>query len=269
MGSGWTLDESGVWRTLEQAERRALGGLTVFRGGFTEVAARAVVSPTARQWERLRDRGLVLVTAAGPRFALSPSVARLAALGLDPRSTQTAARRHRAFFVELCRRAWRDRSTSTLLREEEPNLTVAFLRGLRQGRPTEPASMFLGWTLLSLRGLSLLDEVSRIAPGELWIAPDLAFVETHQARLDLLRKPAMRAVCRVLVDRHRQACRRGLDAQELFAASHPGERISDAAAVNRIRVVIAALRRQGLRELLVTRGPEYLLDPATRVVEVA
>jgi hypothetical protein len=48
---------------------------------------------------------------------------------------------------------------------------------------------------------------------------------------------------------------------DLFRAGWPGERASQRAAANRVRVALATLRKLGLRDHLITTGDGYLLDP--------
>lgn len=57
-----------------------------------------------------------------------------------------------------------------------------------------------------------------------------------------------------------------LSMDEIVRAGWPGERISAEAAVNRVRVALATLRKLGLRDAIVTGAGGYLLDPGTSVV---
>ena len=47
----------------------------------------------------------------------------------------------------------------------------------------------------------------------------------------------------------------------MFAAGWPGDNVQPDAAVNRVRVAVATLRKLGLRPHLVTRGDGYMLAP--------
>jgi DNA-binding winged helix-turn-helix (wHTH) protein len=58
-----------------------------------------------------------------------------------------------------------------------------------------------------------------------------------------------------------------LSTAQLIELAWPDERIADAAAANRLYVAINALRRLGLRGVLIRRGAGYLLDPQVPIIE--
>ncbi len=76
---GVVFDES--WRRLSAAERRALARLSVFRGGFTAEAARAVAGVALPVLGALVDKSLLRKDEA--RLALHPLLQQLAAAKLD------------------------------------------------------------------------------------------------------------------------------------------------------------------------------------------
>lgn len=94
-----------------------------------------------------------------------------------------------------------------------------------------------------------------IGPEGTWFRPPGA------ARVDVARRHNLRRVLLALVDRKKERPGRGLSSEDLFAAGWPGERASRDAAVNRVRVAVATLRKLGLRPHLLTRTDGYLLDP--------
>jgi hypothetical protein len=54
-------------------------------------------------------------------------------------------------------------------------------------------------------------------------------------------------------------------ADALIAAGWPGQSVLPTAAQNRLHVAVNALRKLGLRQLIVTRDDGYLLTPSVRV----
>ncbi|MEQ1503006.1 MAG: hypothetical protein ABMB14_12290, partial [Myxococcota bacterium] len=76
------------------------------------------------------------------------------------------------------------------------------------------------------------------------------------------------ANARILAElaRHRAAAPgQPIDADGLAAAGWPGERIVPAAAANRVRVALSALRRAGLADLIERSGGGWRLAPAQPV----
>lgn len=119
------------WRRLSAAEREALARLSVFHGGFTIEAARAVAGASLPVLGALADKSLL--AKGGARMHLHPLVQQLAALRLDEREARAVTEAaHAAYFhrwlrqlepaaengqrqalqaidteFENCRRAWR------------------------------------------------------------------------------------------------------------------------------------------------------------------
>ncbi len=133
------LDET--WVQLSVHHRAALTSLSVFQGGFTMLAASAVLesaaltgAPTVDQTlESLRGRGLLLALdeeTERSRWVVVPLVARHA-LALDEDRAEQARDRHARFFRALAEEVlavepqWRAATLSELLDEEEENLCAA------------------------------------------------------------------------------------------------------------------------------------------------
>ena len=83
-------------------------------------------------------------------------------------------------------------------------------------------------------------------------------------RVDISRRPVLRRIMRVLVDKRLRAPGETVTLEELIRTVWPGETFVRDSALNRLRVSIITLRRFGLRAALLTgtttRG--YHLDPA-------
>ncbi|HEY2368199.1 MAG TPA: hypothetical protein VGH87_17495, partial [Polyangiaceae bacterium] len=89
-------------------------------------------------------------------------------------------------------------------------------------------------------------------------APD----ETPQ---DLGNRHVLRRLLWRLVEHHRAAPGVGLTLDELRDAGWPDERLTAAAALNRVHVALAELRRRGLRSCLQRAQSRYLIDPSVRI----
>jgi len=87
------------WRRLAPVEREALAFLSVFQGGFSAEAARAVAGTPLPVLGALIDKSLLHKD--GRRLALHPLVQQLAALRLDPAMLVQARRAHAAWFHRL------------------------------------------------------------------------------------------------------------------------------------------------------------------------
>ncbi len=89
---GVVFDES--WRRLTAAERRVLARLSVFRGGFSAEAARAVTGAALPVLGALIDKSLL--RKEGARLALHPMLQTLAAAKLDDEGADARAAAHAA-----------------------------------------------------------------------------------------------------------------------------------------------------------------------------
>jgi predicted ATPase/DNA-binding SARP family transcriptional activator len=103
---GVVFDES--WRRLAPAEQCALARLSIFRGGFTVEATRAVIGAALPVLGALADKSLLRKN--GPRLVLHPLLQQLAAAKLDDegdaaRSAVEAA--HAKYFHAWLQRLWR------------------------------------------------------------------------------------------------------------------------------------------------------------------
>ena len=90
------------WRLLTDAEQRTLMLLTVFRGGFTRDAARAIVDAPATLLSGLRDKAL-LRPAGARRYDMHAVVQQFAAQALtaDPQAAERAHRDHSRYFLTI------------------------------------------------------------------------------------------------------------------------------------------------------------------------
>ncbi len=90
------------WKLLGASERDALARLSVFRGGFTAEAARAVAGASLPVLGALADKSLLRKD--GVRLHMHPLVHQLAALRLGPGEARTDAERaHASYFHRLLR----------------------------------------------------------------------------------------------------------------------------------------------------------------------
>jgi predicted ATPase len=88
------------WRLLTDRERGLMQALSVFRGGFTRQAARAVVGASLRDLRSLVDRSLVQ-PAEGGRFEIHELMRQFAAerLAQSPGEVKAVRGRHAAYFA--------------------------------------------------------------------------------------------------------------------------------------------------------------------------
>jgi predicted ATPase len=103
-----------------------------------------------------------------------------------------------------------------------------------------------------------------------WLIRDdgRAFRAPHGAPVSLDRRGALSRLLRALAERHQGAPGEALGVYALAEAGWPGERIAAVPVANRVRVALTALRKLGLRDLLVSRDDGYLLDPRAQVAIV-
>lgn len=91
------------------------------------------------------------------------------------------------------------------------------------------------------------------------------FVGPTQTRVDLSRRVPLQRLLAFLIANRNEAPREGISSERLVAAGWPGERIARDAALHRVPVAIATLRRLGLGDALLKRSDGYLLDPSIEV----
>ncbi|MHB8876894.1 MAG: ATP-binding protein, partial [Myxococcaceae bacterium] len=116
------------------------------------------------------------------------------------------------------------------------------------------------------RGLANQGEVAPARPAPLAAALVVAadgawFSHPDGARADLCRYRALRRILARLAEQRLGAPGEGLTVQALLEVGWPGERVIPRAGANRVYVAVATLRKLGLKELLLSRGGRYLLDP--------
>jgi predicted ATPase/Tfp pilus assembly protein PilF len=97
------------WRLLNEEERRALMGLSVFRGGFRREAAEQVIGASLPTLSALVDKSMLQVNPSG-RYALHELQRRYAEERLDemPERKVAVCDQHCAYFTEFMRRPERD-----------------------------------------------------------------------------------------------------------------------------------------------------------------
>lgn len=108
--------------------------------------------------------------------------------------------------------------------------------------------------------------------GALEVDRGRAFVRLPDGRAVLFaRRRTLWLLLLALAERRRARPGEAVTHEELRAAAWPGERMSAAVARNRLHVSLSTLRSLGLRDLLLSRGEGYALDPRVplRVVGAA
>jgi hypothetical protein len=132
------------------------------------------------------------------------------------------------------------------------------LEAMRSGRVTPPQKVRAALRLLE-QARSL--PVTRVQDA-LAIGPEGSWFRSPGAdKVDLARRHNLRRVLAALIERKENEPGRGMSSEDIFGAGWPGERASRDAAVNRVRVAIATLRKLGLRPHLLTRSDGYVIDP--------
>ena len=85
---------------------------------------------------------------------------------------------------------------------------------------------------------------------------------------DLRRRQPLRRLLLELIERRGQAPGVAVTAERLIEAAWPGEQIRADAATNRLYVALATLRKQGLKDVILSAAEGYLIDPSLAVVWV-
>lgn len=107
------------WRTLTHPLQTRLARLSVFRGGFTEIAAQAVADADADQLTTLIAKSLLAHDEAAGRYALHPVVRTYAAAELTP--ADPIAQKHAHYYLTLLA------GQSAMLQKDAPQHAVAAL----------------------------------------------------------------------------------------------------------------------------------------------
>lgn len=91
------------------------------------------------------------------------------------------------------------------------------------------------------------------------------FLVPGEEQVDIRRRKAARLILRKFLDTHASNPPVAFDVDELFAIGWPDQTIHPKSAADRVYWVIRTLRDLGLRDLLVTTGDGYSLDPAAHI----
>ncbi len=206
--------------------------LTTLLAGYLAVA-RAARGDHAAAREALGRGGHT--ADAGARRSLEIQTAHVALLeardGGDRDATKVALRRARAVLSDL----------AASPRGEHPRLAALLLE--RTVRPLAPPA----------DALVVTPSRDRVRlPGGPWI--------------DVSGRPAVQRIVGALVDARLRAPGEPVPLDVLVQAGWPDERLVARAGANRLRVLLASLRGQGLRDLLVSLRGGYLLAPSVNVV---
>jgi tetratricopeptide (TPR) repeat protein len=104
-------------------------------------------------------------------------------------------------------------------------------------------------------------------PNALVLFEDRRCVRLPRAKetTDLSGREPLWSIVRLLARRRNETPGEAVPVDDILAAAWPGERIGAEAAMNRIYVALATLRRLGLRPYLVTGSGGYLFSPAISV----
>ena len=142
-----------MWERLSERERAIFAALSVFRGGFTLDAARAVTGATSGDLMRLADRSLITRVEDG-RFEVHELLRQFAAERLEAgEEAETVRHAHSVYYcafieerVELLKGPQVDEATAEITADLE-NVRVAFILAARKGQG------ILTWNTIS--GLAL------------------------------------------------------------------------------------------------------------------
>jgi len=141
--------------------------------------------------------------------------------------------------------------------------------GTRAGPAGEPSPSELSDDVrLAMRILRRnLKPTNRGGP-ELTVGPQCRWFQTPEGeRVDLASRRTPARLLQLLVDKRVAEPGQALSPDALIAGGWPGERIGAEAALNRLHVTLATLRKLGLRSVLQRADDGYLLDarvPVTR-----
>ena len=84
----------------------------------------------------------------------------------------------------------------------------------------------------------------------------------ERRKVDLSKRVALRRILLALAKRRQEAPGAPLSQREIIEAGWPDERISHAAAVNRVQVALTTLRKMGLRDVILAGEGGYSLRPS-------
>jgi predicted ATPase len=282
-------------QALSAAERATFAACAVFHGGFRVDAAEAVIGDVLAELDALARASLIRAVpdADGDgetRLSFFETIREVAAeiFAADPARAEIE-RRHTAHYAELARRLGEAAAVSSgdahlRLARELSNLLEAHRRAVAGGDADRALTLALGLDPhLAVRGQSslrrrLFDEALARAPEaeprrcEALLARAAAQRELDGGRgfrlpgapavVDLSRRAPLRRILERLAQSRRAEPGEAVAVDEILAAGWPGEKIQAEAALNRLHVALATLRKLGLREVLITADGGYMLDPA-------
>ncbi len=161
-------------------------------------------------------------------------------------------------------RAWIDGAEPTIVRLEHPGLRAAFAVAAAavRGAPVPAVPNDLRARSSDLRRVLAILERRAEGPGLALDPEGLTVVLPDGAAIDLTRRAAPRRVLLALANGRMQRPGVTIGPEALQAAGWPGEKMSHAAGLKRVRTAIWTLRRLGLESVLRTCDDGYLLDPA-------
>lgn len=221
---------------------------------------------------KLLARAFDVMRGAMPRYEVLIAGC-LAALWSDAGAPDAAAS-----WLERARRAARacatEPSLSATLAIHEAHVALArAIEADRAALVTRARALAAPWrnddVRLALRLLLARTRSEAIVPAEALLVRDegRSFrLPGARAAVDLSRRVPLHRILHALAKLRIDAPGEPLSMDEIVRAGWPGERMSGAAAANRVRVALATLRKLGLREAIVTGQGGYLLDPAVSVV---
>jgi hypothetical protein len=220
------------WARLEATQHLVEGHLAFARGDAS-AAARSYEASVAVNADV--EVGFEALTPA--YFALAESRA-----GRDGSGSLIEARRR----VERSENAWLQVALEILGHGARPTPEA-----IASSSEVRRALAFAG----TRRALRVSDDASRV------VLPD-------GTQIDLSRRKNVRLVLRALVDARRGKPGEPLSGDALLSAGWPGERMRADAATKRVHTAIWTLRSLGLREVLLTEGDGYRLDPSITLAKL-
>jgi hypothetical protein len=110
-------------------------------------------------------------------------------------------------------------------------------------------------------------EPSAPSPRAMTLSESARTLTVGDLPIDLSRRRPLWLLVEALAEARLASPGKALDRDALLEHAWPGERIHPEAALNRLYVAIATLRRLGIRDVLVSRDAGYMLDPGVALVK--
>lgn len=233
---------AGELDAAEAALRAATGGLHGTTDGAVARCLLAVVLSTAG---RLDDAEAELALVAGGELVSESLALASAAVGLA-RARAAEAR------GEL-------REAEALRRSLEPSLRAA---GRLSAPPSPPSLRF------AARLVHRAVESTPAVRTALLLGPEAAWFRVPGGEpVGLERRRPLRFLLAFLAAERLARPGAAAPLASLLEAGWPGERVSLESARNRVHVAISALRKLGLRQMLISRDDGWLLEPSVAIVQ--